>query len=217
MQINVNHTIKSVLPKLDQFTSKQAPFTIAKALTRVAMRAKDNANKSTNQFFDRPNAFTQRAFRFQSANKRTLTAMVFAQDLQARYLRFGIQGGVRRIKGFEKKFGGDTNADDRAGAALVPTKNIRVNASGNVPLSTLKRISSQPNRYFIGKPKGGNRPEGIYERHGRNQRLKALMIFKQPPRYRKRLPLEDVVAKTVQRHFGNELQVAFADAIRTAR
>lgn len=217
MEINVNSTIKTILPKLDQFSSKQAPFTIAKALTRIAMRARDNANKSTNQYFDRPNAFTQRAFRFQGANKRTLTAMVFAQQLQARYLRFGIQGGVRRIKGFEKQFGAATEADNQAGGALVPTKNIRLNAAGNVPLSTIKKMTSQPNKYFIGKPKGGNRPEGIYERHGRNQRLKALMVFKQPPRYSKRLPLEDVVAKTVERHFGGELRSAFADAIRTAK
>ena len=217
MQIAVTHTIKSVLPKLDGFTSKQAPFAIAKALTRTAMRARDNANKATKQYFDQPNAFTQRAFRFQGANKSNLTAIVFAQNLQARYLRFGIGGGVRRVKGFEKKFGADTGADETAGGALVPTKNIRLNASGNVPLSTIKRIQAQPGRYFVGQPKGGNRPHGIYERKAGNKQLKALMVFQQPPRYRKRFPLEDVVAKTVKRHFAGELERAYREAVRTAR
>lgn len=217
MQIAVTHTINSVLPKLDGFTSKQAPFAIAKALTRTAMKAKDNANRSTKQFFDRPVNFTQKAFRFQSANKRDLIAMVYAQQLQARYLRFGIQGGARRVKGFEKKFGGDTNSDEKAGGALIPTKNLKLNAAGNVPLSTIKRIQAQPGRYFIGQPKGGNRPHGIYERTNKNAKLRAVMVFKPAPKYKKRFPLEDVVAKTVKRHFADELEQAFREAIRTAR
>lgn len=210
MQITVTHTIKEVLPKLDKFSSKQAPFSIAKALTRIAVKARTNANKATRQYFDRPVPFTQRAFKFKAANKQTLTAMVYADRIQSRYLAFGILGGARRLKGFERKFGQDD--------AAVPTRNIKVNSAGNVPLSTIKRIQAQPGRYLIGKPAGGNRPAGVYERTNKNTKLRALMIFKdQKPRYRKRLPLEDVVAKTVRRHFANELTQAYREAIRTAR
>lgn len=210
MQIAVTHTINEVLPKLEKFSSKQAPFSIAKALTRIAVKARTNANKATRQYFDRPVPFTQRAFKFKSANKQTLEAMVYADRLQARYLAFGILGGARRLKGFERKFGEDQ--------AVVPTRNIKVNSSGNIPLSTIKRLQSQPKRYFVGTPTGGNRPAGVYERTNKNTKLRALAIFKeQNPKYRKRLPLEDIVAKTVKRHFAAELTQAYREAIRTAR
>jgi hypothetical protein len=210
MQIAVEHTIKEVLPKLEKFSSKQAPFSIAKALTRTAMKARVNANKSTRQYFDKPVPFTQRAFKFKSANKQTLTALVYADRLQARYLAFGIAGGARRVKGFERKFGKND--------ALVPTRNIKANSAGNIPLATIKRMQAQPKRYLVGTPAGGNRPAGIYERTNNNARLKALMIFKDSaPKYRKRFPLEDVVAKTVKRHFATELAAAYREAIKTAR
>jgi hypothetical protein len=216
MQIAVTHTINSVLPKIEGFTSRQAPFAIAKALTRTAMRAKDNANSATKQYFDKPVTFTQRAFRFKAANKTDLEALVFAQDLQARYLRFGIGGGTRRVKGFEKKFAAGADGDVNSGA-LIPTRNIKLNSAGNVPLATIKRIQSQPKKYLVGKPAGGNRPPGIYERMTRAGKLKPLMIFTQLPKYRKRLPLEDIAAKTVKRHFAAELEKAYREAMRTAR
>lgn len=223
MQITVDSNIKDVLPQLDQFTSRQAPFAIAKALTSTAKAVQAEVTRQLPTAFDRPNAFTRRAFAIVPARKETLTATVFAKDLQARYLRFGVQGGGRRVKGFERKAGGDTQADEQAGTAkLVPTRNVRLDAQGGVSLATIKRITQKgTKRYFIGKPKGAGPNEGrgygIYERVQGGKRIRALMVFAEPKAYRKRLDLVGIGSRVVRARINDELRSAWALAIRSAR
>lgn len=223
MQITVESNIKDIMPKLEQFTSRQAPFTIAKALTATAKRVQAEITNQLPTAFDRPTAFTRRAFAVQMARKDALTAIVFAKDLQARYLKFGVQGGGRRVKAFERRVDAMTNADDQAGTGkLVPTRNVRRDASGGVSLATIKRITQQGDgRYFIGKPKGqgtnAGRGYGIYERQAGGKRIKALMVFTEPQAYRKRLDMKGIGMRVVGQSFDAELRSAWAYAMRTAR
>jgi hypothetical protein len=223
MQITVESNIKAIMPKLEQFTSRQAPFTIAKALTNTAKLVQAEIKQQLPAAFDRPNAFTRQAFAVQMARKDSLTAIVFAKDRQARYLKFGVQGGGRRIKAFEKRIDATTNADTDAGTGkLVPTRNIRLDASGGVSLATIRRITQQGNRkYFIGKPQGEgmntSRGYGIYERMAGGKRIKALMVFAEPQSYRKRLDMPGIGARVVRQRFDTELRNAWALAMRTAR
>lgn len=225
MDITVTSTIAKVLPQLDQFTSKQAPFAIAKALTATAQAVRAEMVKQTPVAFDRPNAFTRQAWAMQKADKQGLTAYVFAKDKQARYLKFQVQGGGRRIKGFEKRFGaaGEHGPSD----ALVPTRNVRLDASGGVSLATIKRMGQDMNtkgtagRYFIGKPNGAGknagRGWGIYARVGNNKRLQALMVFANTPRYRKRFDMTAIGGRVVNEQFVAQLQQAWSYALRTAK
>lgn len=224
MELTLTSTIARVLPQLDQFTSKQAPFAIAKALTATAQAVRAEYVKQTPVAFDRPNAFTRQAWAMQRADKQGLTAYVFAKDKQARYLKYGVQGGGRRIKGFEKRFGADEHGP---ADALVPTRNVRLDASGGVSLATIKRMQQNVNtsgtagRYFIGKPNGAGknagRGWGIYARVGRNKRLQALMVFANTPRYRKRFDMTAIGGRVVNDQFVAQLQQAWAYAIRTAK
>lgn len=223
MEISVKHNILSVMPRLEQFTSRQAPFVIAKALTNTAQDVRKAFGESMPGVFDRPNAFTRSAWAMQPARKADLTAIVFAKDKQARYLKFQVQGGGRRVKGFEKRFGADTNADEQAGPALVPTRNVKRDSFGGVSLATIKRMataktsSGKVGRYFIGKPKGGDRGAGIYARVAGNKRIEALMLFTKEPRYSKRFDMQGIGRRTVGATFEARLRDAWAYAMRTAR
>lgn len=228
MQITVQSNIAQVLPKLEQFTSRQAPFTIAKALTETAKHVRKAMGEATNTVFDRPTPFTRNAFAFLPARKDTLTATVFAKDKQARYLKFQVQGGGRRVKGFERRFGGEGQADEQSGLQhMVPTRNVRLNSYGGVSLATIKAMSRNLNssgkaaRYFIGKPQGAGqnagRGYGIYARVGNNKRLEALMVFANKPQYRKRFDMTAIGGRVVNAQFESELRKAWQIALRTAR
>jgi len=223
MEISVKHNILAIMPKLQQFTSRQAPFVIAKALTNTAQAVRKGFGDLMPSVFDRPNTFTRSAWAMQPARKADLTAIVFAKDKQARYLKFQVQGGVRRVKGFEKRFGADTSADEQAGRALAPTRNVKRDSFGGVSLAAIKRMatpttsSGKVGRYFIGKPKGGNRGAGIYARVAGNKRIEALMLFTRTPSYRKRFDMQAIGRRIVGATFEAQLREAWAYAMRTAR
>ena len=106
--------------------AKQLPFATSVALNDVAFKARTSLNGATKQYFQGPVKFTQTAFLVQKSNKADLTAYVFANNQEgrnrARYLRYGIQGGPRVAKGFERYFAGaDNDGTLPPGTALVPT------------------------------------------------------------------------------------------------
>ncbi len=227
MNISVQSNISEVMPKLAQFTSKQAPFAIAKALTSTAKLVQSEISGQLPSVFDRPNPFTRRAFAIKPANKATLEAFVFAKDKQARYLKFQVQGGGRRVKGFEKRFGGEVAGQRPSSLTLVPGKAIKRDQFGGVSLATIKRMSTEKNssgkvgRYFIGKPKGGGSnagmPIGIYARTNNNKKIQLQMAFVDTPHYRKRLDMVGIGSRVIRKSFNDQLIAAWAQAMRTAR
>lgn len=226
MELSVQSNIKQVMPLLERFTSKQAPFAIAMALTSTAKQVQAGVTGALPTSFDRPNAFTRRAFAIVPARKDTLQAIVFAKDKQAKYLKFGVQGGGRRVKAFEKRVGAQSNGDELAGTAkLVPTRNIKRDSSGGVSLATIKRITSLANdgkagRYFVGQPDGVGRSKGrgagIYERISKG-RMRALMLFVEPKAYKTRLDMPAIGRRIVRENFDSNLRAAWARALATAR
>lgn len=226
MEISVKHDVFNVLPKLAQFSSRQAPFAIAKALTSTAKQVQGALTTALPTAFNRPTSWTRRAFAITPARKDGLTAFVFAKDSQARYLKFGVRGGKRRVKGFEKKFDSLVRGEQPDGQALVPTRNVRLDSQGNVSLATIKRLSQtnssgKVGRYFVGKPKGAasnaGRPVGVYARIGNNKRLELQLAFVQQPTYRKRLDMSGIGGRVVRERFASNLRDSWAAAVRTAR
>ena len=208
--------------------AKQLPFATSVALNDVAFKARQSLNGATKQYFQGPVKFTQTAFLVQKAKKATLTAYVFANNQQgrnrARYLRYGIQGGQRVAKGFERYFAGaDTDGTLPPGTALLPTSLVKTTAQGNVSVATLKSISkglSTTNKrggFFVGTPRGaGNRPPGIYRR-SRNQLFPYFIKASTAPRYTGRFPIQQVGSKVVQRNFNQQFTAALDKALATAR
>lgn len=222
--------IQSELPKAIRWTdtmTKQLPFAISQALNASAFDARTALNGATRQYFDKPNKFTQSAFLVQKTNKRELEAKVYANDQQgrdrARYLRFGIAGGARPQKGFERKFLAEIVGTRTipAGAQLQPTSLVKRDGSGNVSLATIKRIQKGLNGnarggFFIGTPRGGDRPAGIYRR-SREQLFPYFIATEQRSRYTPRFPMAEIGSKAVQRRFGVYLRSSLEKAVASAR
>lgn len=201
----------------------QLPFATSQALNRTAFQIQQGLNYETTRYFDRPTAFTQRAFRYTKASKTNLEVVVGAAPLQARYLRLGIQGGSRPAKGFERKFLSSI-VDTRgipANAQLVPTSLVRTDGSGNVSLATIKRIQAGLNGkarggFFYGKPRGGDRPVGIYRR-SREQLFPYFLAIDSRASYQPRFPIMQLGTRKAQQVFGGFLRTSLSEALRTAR
>ncbi len=222
--------IKSELPKAIRWTdtmTKQLPFAVSQALNASAFDARTALGGATRQYFDRPNRFTQSAFLVKKTNKRELEALVFANDQQgrdrARYLRFGIAGGTRPQKGFERKFLGSIVGTRTipANAQLQPTSLVKLDGSGNVSLATIKRIQKglsgkARGGFFVGTPRGGDRPPGIYRR-SREQLFPYFIATTDRSTYRPRFPMAQIGQKAVQRRFGQYLRSSLERAVAGAR
>lgn len=222
--------IKSELPRLVAWSAaaqKQLPFATSQALNAVAFDARTAINTSTNQFFQNPNRFTQTAFFVQRSTKRKLEAIVFAEagrgKDRARYLKFGIQGGERVQKGFERKFLAEVVGTRRvpANAQLVPTSLVKLNAQGNVSLATIKRIqkglaTKGTGTFFTGTPKGGDRPPGIYRR-SKGQLFPYFIAIEERARYQRRLPIGQTAGRVTRTQFGGYLRTSLSKALETAK
>ena len=116
-----------------------------------------------------------------------------------------------------------------AGQFAMPGRGLSLDANGNVKgadvrtiLAALKNIRAVSsgiwkqrkgrklaNDLFVGKPNGGNRPDGIWRREG--QRIRALFVFtNDAPTYGKRLDFTGVVQRVALERFQPEFQKAMA-------
>jgi hypothetical protein len=205
---------------------KQLPFATAVAINDAAFQARTGLNSATRGAFRNPVKFTQTAFLVQKAKKKELIAYVYAQDKEgkdrARYLRFGTVGGSRPPKGFERFYSSLPNDGTiPARAYFIPTPLVKTNAAGNVTQATLKRItkgteSTARGSFFIGTPKGGGRPAGIYRR-SRHQLQPYFIASKNRPTYNRRFDIETMGSKIIQRNFGKFFNTALSKALASAR
>ena len=226
----ISLTIDQDLSKATAWTKavqKQLPFATSVALNNVAFDARKAINAGTKGAFHVPVKFTQNAFLVQKSKKKSLAAFVYAQDKagkdRARYLRFGIAGGTRPQKGMDAYFENAVPNDGTipAGAYFMPTSLVKINASGNVTQATLRRISKgisgeARGGFFIGTPRGGNRPPGIYRR-SREQLFPYFIATTDRPDYTGRFNIESIGAKVIERRFGIHFNAALSKALSTAR
>ena len=219
---NLTLDIKSELPKAIRWTdqmTKQLPFAISQALNATAFDARTSINASTRQYFDNPTRFIQNAYRVEKSTKRTLTAIVFPEAKRQPYLLRNITGGRRGSKPFEAKLVGASSGAMQTGSKLVPV-GIKRNAQGNVSLAALKRLTGQigptgRNSVFIGTPKGGSRPPGVYQRVG--QKLRPLFVSLPSANYRPIFPVQQIGTKVAERRFGGYLRSSLEKALASAR
>jgi hypothetical protein len=188
--------------------AKQLPFAISKALNDTAFDAKTSLSGATRQYFDKPTTFTQKGFGVEKSTKRELEVVVGTEVKRARYLRTQITGGLRGIKPFEGRIGE---------GRLVPGAGARLNASGNVSLAAIRKITAGLGTdYFVAKPgnKQGIGP-GIYQRKGRT--IKPMLVMVERANYSPRFPMLDVVSKVYERRYGMYFKSALERALATAR
>ena len=203
--------------------AKQMRYAASVALNNTAFDARVAVNISTKQYLQEPVAFTQNAYRVEKATKATLTAVVYPEAKRRRYLRFAVHGGERPQKGFEKKFLGSVVESGQipAGSQFMPTSLVKLTAAGNVSLATIRRIQaglsgSARGGFFVGTPRGGDRPPGIYRR-SRKQLFPYFIATTDTGSYTPRFPIDDVASKVLQRRFAAHYETALSRAIATAR
>jgi len=219
MNINVSSNINQVTRHLTAIQKKQIPFALAGALNDVAFKAgpgrggKVLAKEADKTFKGGATGFTKRGFKVNKATKQNLTAEVFVDELQAKYMRFQIKGGTRFP---ERK------------SLLISTDKTRLNKFGNITPATYARLINDKTKYFKGVPKGvsGQQYEGIWERYGRSsrkpggQRIRMVARYIDKAQYRPLFPFGETVKGVVfgqQGGITERFKKRLAYALKTAK
>ena len=241
MGIRLN--IKSELPTAIKWTNqhtKQLPYSISQAINASVQgskflpgsKQKSALNRlagSSRRYLDKPKPSTQKGFRATIAKKSTLTSVITPKDRpynQNRYLSGSILGGTRRAK-YDALFVNHPTAKDMPrNSKLVPTGFLDKHKDqyGNVKKSFINKLyksvgtgNRTGNNIFIGKPKGGARPAGVYRRE-REYVLRPLFIAQSTVSYNAIFPAkkeaEGAITKTFGLYLRRQLQVNVSKEIK---
>ena len=228
--------IKSELKLAEKWTNehtKQLGFSVATAMNAAVQGSKfisGSKQRSALQalanqaprYLDRPKKSTQKGWRATRANKRKLSTTILPKDRpynQQRYLGGSATGGGRAPKDFGAALMNHPLARNiPSGSRLVPTPAMkRDKTHGNISKTQINKLFEQANTthyqsksVFIGKPRGGNRPAGVYRRSNKNNTLRPLFYAVSNVRYGARFPAEKVVGATIQKDFGIYLRQELA-------
>lgn len=236
LKINRSGSIADVIASVRDVPARLVPYAAATALTRTAKYAADTSLPAAmKKAFHSPVAYTLNSLRIEPATAASLSARVMVKNQAAgvapeNFLLPEVEGGGRKHKKMEAalRYAGVLNA----GQYALPGKAMSLDAHGNVKgadvrtiLKSLKNIrgaastgrrrgAKLKNDLMVGKPRGGNRPNGIWRREGRalgERRLRPLFVFaSQAPSYAPRLDFSGVVAEVAQTRFAKEFETAMA-------
>lgn len=232
-------TLAEIAASVQGASSRMVPYAAATALTRTAQAAqRDALPAEMRRAFDNPVPYTLNSLRIEPATKDTLRARVMVKSKgqtsgvpQENYLHPEVAGGARRHKRMEMalRYQGVLGASQFA----VPGEGASLDADGNLKgadvrtiLTALKNIRAASatrarsgarlrkgrklaNDLFVGKPRGNNRPDGIWRREG--HRLRALFVFtNRAPRYARRFDFDGTVQRVALQRFRPEFEKALA-------
>ncbi|WP_374572554.1 hypothetical protein [Phenylobacterium sp.] len=207
MRLSLRAEYRALSRNLTLIEERQLPFAIAQATTALAKHVAKAETDALPSVFDRPSPFTMRAFAVKAARKDNPVAIVFAKDIQARYLEPFLSGG-RQVLGSKR--------------AILKPRNIALNAYGNLPRGKLAALKAKPN-VFVGKVrlKRGGEVSGVWQRSpsgkGKAGGLKLLIRFADPAPLAPRLHYFERAEKVINAHAGPEFTKALAAALATAR
>jgi hypothetical protein len=216
LQVSIDSDIPQALLWIGTIRG-QMPFAISQALNKTGFDVRKALNQGTTRHFDNPTRFTQTAFIVQRGNKADPTVLVGAQANRD-YFGPQIRGGTRRTKEFEGFLRGISNG--QLTRKLVPTTRV-VDPRGNPRRRVFSQIqqglsTTKPTGFFIGKPKGGSRPLGVYKRD-RGRLVPYFLQVGTEPRYQPRFPMQQIGQDTISRVAGQYLRSSLERAIASAR
>lgn len=219
--ISIRSNVRNVLSYTDRL-SKQYRFAVAKAMTDTVRNARDAMPAQAERDLDNPTPWTNKAFYFKSAQKATLVAEVGIKDIQSAYLKYQVEGGIRRParKGLRLPAEVELNRFGNIPKGLIGQLVARAKSGRRATKTQAKRFGvSSGLDLFYGDP-GSNRPPGIYKRVGKGDRqsLVPVVVFPQQPAvYRKRFDFYGQARRVIARKFEPNLRRAWAHALATAR
>lgn len=202
------------LPKDLNKLNKNARFAVAVGITWTGQGIKKHLRATMQKVFDRPTRFTLNSLQLKPAKRDDWNGKVFFRDFAPKgtaagqYLDANIAGGGRKLKRSERHLRNRGFLD--AGMYLVPGKDVKLNAFGNIPkgqvTKALSDVGAQFNpeqntkntkKKFFWLPKAGRRLAGIYFRQGRQ--TKTFMVAVRKPTYRRRLDFDGESQKVADR------------------
>lgn len=222
---------------------KQVRYAAMVALTRTASKARQETQREMATAFDRPTRYTINSVRFKPATKESLSAWLYISGdtfdknpfSPAEQLGHQFAGGGRNVKRMEKRL--QMAGFLSAGEFVVPGAGAKLDAYGNMSKGQIQQILSQikatgdaatyaskskrstakrkNNRIFWSR--GGNLARGAWIDQGPAAGIKPLLLVISAPTYRRRMFLDKVVARAVQREFSAQFKTAYEQAMRTAR
>lgn len=245
LTIRRSGNIANVIASVRDVPTRLVPYAASTALTRVAKQAATvELPAEMRGVFAGPTPYTLNALRIEPATKDSLSARVMVKNKASgvppeNFLQPEVEGGARKHKRVEAamRYAGVL----RAGQYAMPGKGIDLDANGNVSgaqvrtiLSALKGIRAVSstrdratgkglrkgrklaNDLFVGKPNGGNRPDGIWRREGK--RLRPLFVFaNKAPTYAKRLDFSGTVQRVALDRFRPEFEKALQAMLAKGR
>ena len=228
LAIKLIDNIQKTAIKRTQAVQKQMAFATSVALNAIAQGVKSIPGSDANNirtalagaskgYFHRPTPFITKGWRATRASKSKLEVTIYPEEKRVKYLKAHITGGARTYKGYEAKLLGDAGISTQA---LIPSF-VKRNSAGNVTRGTLRKIINAQGQLgagsvFIGKPTGGNRGTGVYERTKQGS-LKPLFVAQSKAFYTGDFPLQRTAWTVQNRRFATYFNAALKQALASAR
>ena len=209
MELSITNNINSISRGLTKQAKRQVPFAMAQTLTKLAFKAMMEEKRQAPRYLDKPTPFTIGGFKYKKATKRNLISLVYVLDKNTKYMKYAIEGGIKKAAGR---------------SMLHPTANTKLNKYGNIPRKYLAKSLANKAKFFVGIPDGmsGQENYGLWERHGgkkgkRNHRIKMMATFVKSRRYTAKMPFYRITQEVIDKNANNIFNQEFNEAMRSAR
>jgi hypothetical protein len=233
MKLSVKDLVDGVR-KFREKAEKQTRYATAVALTQTAVKIKQAMPAALDAALDKPTKFTKDGIYTKAAKRDKLVSEVGFKDRQSRYMRYQVEGGVRKAGDAGIKLPGNIKLntfgniprgmiqklkDAAQNGSLAPAIARRLGASGS------RRKGAKPVELFFGVPQGKgweDAPLGIWRRipgeRGGPGKLVPVIVFEDTgAKYEKRFDFERMAQKVVLDEFDGILKRAIENAIATAK
>ena len=207
MRFSVEDDLKRLSKQLTTVQKEQIPFAVSIAINNVTSDVANALTVQMSRYLDNPTPFTLKTYQSRfgtfkgiKATKRKLYADMVPGKVQAEYLKWQIEGGVRKPK--QK-------------AIIVPTKLAPLNKYGNISPGNRKKIIAGKGQFFSAGQKEGKTP-GIYKRIG-DGRIQPMALYVERAEYKAIFPVDKIVGGVVKNRFGLRFEQALKRALATAR
>lgn len=215
--INISADVRQASSMLGNLAAKQMPYAIMLAVNRLAFEVQRGEAQNMSHVFRSPRPFTLRSSLVHQADRSHPVAEVYIRPEVAKYLSPYEYGGLHVLPG----------------PALLAPKQINVDAYGQLPKNTIKRLAGRQDIY-VGpvKTASGQVINGVWQRlsvgrggGARRKRLPGGAVYSQQHgalklliRFGRALPVRqhldfNIVARRI---VGQQFRAMFASAINQA-
>ena len=223
VDITLTVDLDDIIDDLDNMVKRQVPFAAFLALKESVFKGSVDVKKALPYFIQGgPVPFTARGVQYKNPpNKRNLVASIFIPDDQWKYMRWIVDGGVKRW------------AKSRHGIGKPIYENIRFNKYGNIPgrkrkEAVWREILNRGKKGTVAVPmKGGlgknefiatiNGTTGLWKRVGKGGRANIKLLVKfthEGADYGKgRFPFQKFAIKFVAKSFPRNFNKHLVDVV----